>query len=314
MVFRRGVKIGIIGLGQVGASTAFAIMASGMASELVLVDINREKAEGEAMDLGDAAAFTKPINVYEGSYEDCQGAQIIIFTGGANQKPGETRLELVGKNISILQEVLSKLTKYCSNSILLIVTNPVDVLAYVALKISGLPTNQVFGSGTVLDTSRFKGALAQHGQVDPRNVHAYIVGEHGDSEVALWSSASIAGVGLDEFFSLRGLAPLDREQIAGQVRTAAYEIIKRKGATYYAVALSIKRICEAVLRDENSILTVSGLVAGQYGIKHCCLSLPCIVNGKGLDEAIPLPLSVEEEDALRKSANLLREVIKQAGY
>ncbi|WP_373322959.1 L-lactate dehydrogenase [Desulforamulus aquiferis] len=314
MAFRRGVKIAIIGLGQVGASTAFAIMASGIASELVLIDINREKAEGEAMDLGDAAAFTKPINVYEGTYADCQGAQIVIFTAGANQKPGETRLDLMEKNVTILKQAMPQLVKYCEKSILIMVTNPVDVLTYIALKTSELPPNQVFGSGTVLDTSRFKAALAQHCQVDPRNVHTYIVGEHGDSEVALWSSANIAGVSLDDFFQLRGLAPLNREQLAEQVKTAAYEIIQRKGATYYAVALSIKRICEAVLRDENSILTVSGLVKGSYGIEDCCLSLPCIVNGLGRAETVVLPLSVEEEDALRRSAKLLKDIIKQAGF
>lgn len=314
MVFRRGVKIAIIGLGQVGASTAFAIMASGLASELVLVDINHEKAEGEAKDLGDAAAFTKPINVYAGDYEDCQGAQIVVFAAGANQKPGETRLDLVSKNIAILKDCMPKLAKYCSNSILLMITNPVDVLTYAALKLSGLPKNQVFGSGTVLDTSRFKASLSQYCRVDPRNVHAYIVGEHGDSEVALWSSANVAGVGIDGFFLERGLAPMDRQHIAKEVREAAYEIIKRKGATYYAIALSVKRICEAILRDENSILTVSGIIEGSYGINDCCLSLPCLVNGAGKGDIIHLTLSVEEEEGLRKSAALLKDIIKQAGF
>ncbi|AEF93425.1 L-lactate dehydrogenase [Desulfotomaculum nigrificans CO-1-SRB] len=311
---KKGVKIAIVGVGLVGASAAFAIMISGMASQLVLVDVNKDKAEGEAMDLGDAAAFIKPINVMYGTYADCQGADIVVFTAGANQKPGETRLDLVQKNIAILKESLPQLLKYCSESIILMVSNPVDVLTYAALKISGLPASQVFGSGTVLDTSRFKAELAEYCQVDPRNVHAYIVGEHGDSEVALWSTATVAGIDIEQYCQQRGLAPIDRQLVAERVRTAAYEIIKRKGATYYAVALSIKRICEAILRNENSILTVSGLVNNLYGIEHCCLSLPTIVNGTGRSKVIALPMTVREEEALRNSAQVLKEIIKQVGF
>lgn len=311
---KKGVKITVVGTGMVGASTAFAIMASGLASDLVLVDINKEKAEGEAMDLGDAAAFIKPINVYAGTFEDCKDSNIIIFTAGANQKPGETRLDLVQKNVAILKESLPQLLKYSPDSIYLMVSNPIDVLTYVSLKISGLPTNQVFGSGTVLDTSRFKAELSEYCGVDPRNVHAYIVGEHGDSEVALWSTANVAGMGLEKFSELKGIEPVDRQEIAKRVRTAAYEIIRRKGATYYAIALSIKRICEAILRDENSILTVSGLVNDIYGIKDCCLSLPCIVNGSGRNKVLAIPMSVEEEDALRNSAQVLKQAIQQAGF
>lgn len=311
---QKGVKIAVIGTGMVGASTAFAIMSSGLASDLVLVDINNEKAEGEAMDLGDAAAFIKPINVFAGTYEDCEDSNIIIFTAGANQKPGETRLELVHKNVAILKDSLPQLLKHSPDSIYLMVSNPVDVLAYASLKISGLPANQVFGSGTVLDTSRFKAELSEYCGVDPRNVHAYIVGEHGDSEVPLWSTASIAGVGLEQFSRLKGIEPVDRQEIAKRVRTAAYEIIRRKGATYYAIALSIKRICEAILRDENSILTVSGPVDEMYGIKDCCLSLPTIVNGSGRDKVLAVPMSVEEEDALRNSAQILKQAIRHAGF
>lgn len=314
MPLSKGVKISVVGTGWVGASTAFAIMASGLASDLVLVDINQAKAEGEAMDLGDAAAFIKPINVYAGSFEDCKGSNIIVFTAGANQKPGETRLDLIQKNVAILKNSLPKLVQYCPDSILLIVANPVDVLTYAALKISGLPVNQVFGSGTVLDTSRFRQELAEYCQVDPRNVHAYIVGEHGDSQVAIWSSASISVVGLEEFLKLRGLPSIDYEQIAKNVRTAAYEIIQRKEATYYAIAFSIKRICEAIVRDENSLLSVSGLIDGAYQIKDCCLSLPSIVNGNGRGGVIPIPMSSQEEEGLRKSAELLKQVIKEAGF
>lgn len=310
---RSGIKIAIIGLGQVGASVAFAIMTSGLASDLVLLDINKDKARGEALDLGDAAVFTKPVGVIAGGYEDCQGADIVIFTAGANQKPGQTRLDLVQKNVAILREALPQLLKHCPESIFLMVSNPVDIMTYAALKISGLPASQVFGSGTVLDSSRFRTRLANHTGIDPRNVHAYIVGEHGDSEVALWSSANVAAIDLDQFSLLRGSGLMDRKETARQVRTQADEIIRLKGATYYAIALAVKRICEAVIRDENSILTVSGLVENLYGINECCLSLPCMINGAGRSEVIALPMSVEEENALRNSAKVLREVIQQAG-
>ncbi|CCO08011.1 L-lactate dehydrogenase [Desulforamulus hydrothermalis Lam5 = DSM 18033] len=311
---RSGVKITIVGTGMVGASTAFAIMAGGLASDLVLVDIDHKKAEGEAMDLGDAAAFIKPLNIYAGTYEDVKDSQIVIFTAGANQKPGETRLDLLHKNVAILKDSMPRLVKHCPDAVYLMVSNPVDVLTYVALKITGLPANRVFGSGTVLDTSRFKDELSSYCGVDPRNIHAYIIGEHGDSEVALWSTASIAGMGLSQFTPLLGLAPVDRQEIARRVRTAAYEIIQRKGATYYAIALSIKRICEAILRDENSILTVSGLINGLYGINDVCLSLPCIVNGNGRDKVLTVPLSVEEEEGLRNSAQVLKQAVRQAGF
>ncbi|GAB6179708.1 L-lactate dehydrogenase [Desulfotomaculum defluvii] len=310
----KGAKIAIIGAGLVGSSAAFSIMSSGLASDLVLVDINRAKAEGEAMDLGDAAAFIKPTNVYAGSFEDCQDSNIIVFTAGANQKPGETRLDLVHKNVNILKESLPQLLKYCPNAIYLIVANPVDVLTYVALKISGLPFNQIFGSGTVLDTSRFRAEVADYCNVDPRNVHAYIVGEHGDSEVPIWSTADVAGIPLEQFSKLRGLKPICRNEIARRVSTAAYEIIQRKGATYYAIAVSIKRICETILRDENSILTVSGMVNDVYGIQDCCLSLPSIVSGFGREKVLTISMTEEEEAALRNSAQVLKEVIKQAGF
>lgn len=314
MKLSKGVKISIIGAGLVGSSAAFSIMSSGLASDLVLVDINRAKAEGEAMDLGDAAAFIKPTNVYAGSFEDCQDSNIVVFTAGANQKPGETRLDLVHKNVNILKENLEQLLKYCPQAIYLIVANPVDVLTYVALKISGLPSNQIFGSGTVLDTSRFRAEVADYCNVDPRNVHAYIVGEHGDSEVAIWSTADVAGIPLEQFSKMRGLKPICKNEIAKRVRTAAYEIIQRKGATYYAIAVSIKRICETILRDENSILTVSGMVNGVYGIQDCCLSLPSIVNGSGREKVLTISMMEEEAVALRDSAQILKGVIKQAGY
>lgn len=303
-------KIAVVGVGAVGASTAYALAVSGLASELVLVDANRAKAEGEAMDLAHAAAFIKPIRIYAGDYEDCRDASIIIFTAGANQKPGETRLDLLLKNYGILKESLPRLLGG-ADSIFIIVSNPVDVLAYAALKLSGLPPERVFSSGTVLDSSRFRHRLSYHCGVAPRNVHAYVVGEHGDSEVLLWSLANIAGTGIDGYCKLAGIPPVNRREVDSQVRNAAYDIISRKGASYYAVSLAIKRICESIVRDENSILSVSGLLEGLYGISGCCLSLPSVINSKGRGKPLELPLSGEEEDALRRSADVLKSAIQK---
>jgi L-lactate dehydrogenase len=308
---KKGVKIAVIGAGQVGSSTAFALMVSGLASDLVIVDVRSEKAEGEAMDLGDAAAFIKPTAVLAGCFADCRDSDMVIFAAGANQKPGESRLSLLQDNVLILKKTLPELLRYCPEAIYLMVTNPVDVITYAALNISGLPASQVFGSGTVLDTSRFRAELSQYCGVDPRNIHAYVVGEHGDSEVPLWSSANVAGMSLEKFYALKGIMPADRLEIAGRVRMAAYEIIRRKGATYYAIALAVRRICEAVLRDENSILTVSGMV---NGITGCCLSLPCIVNGSGRERELVVPMSAEEEKALLNSAQVLQQAVRQAGF
>lgn len=311
MTKKKGIKISVIGAGLVGSSAAFALMVSGLPSDLVIVDVRSEKAEGEAMDLGDAAAFIKPTAVLAGGFADCRDSDMVIFTAGANQKPGESRLSLLQDNVSILKKTLPELLRYCPEAIYLMVANPVDVLTYAALKISGLPASQVFGSGTVLDTSRFRAELSQYCGVDPRNIHAYVVGEHGDSEVPLWSSANVAGMSLEKFYALKGIEPADRLDIARRVRMAAYEIIRRKGATYYAIALAVRRICEAVLRDENSILTVSGMV---NGITGCCLSLPCIVNGSGRERELAVPMSAEEEKALLNSAQVLRQAVRQAGF
>ncbi len=303
-------KIAIVGVGAVGASTAYALAVSGLVSELALVDVDRAKAEGEAMDLAHAAAFIKPVRIYAGSYEDCRDASIIIYSAGLNQKPGETRMDLLLKNFGILKEVLPQLLGG-GDSILIIVTNPVDVLTYAALRISGLPPERVFSSGTVLDSSRFRHGLSHHCRVAPGNVHAYVIGEHGDSEVLLWSLANIAGAGIDRYCELAGIPPVDRRQVDSQVRNAAYEIISRKGASYYAVSLALKRICESIIRDENSLLSVSGLLKGEYGIDRCCLSLPSVISAKGRGKPLELALSSEEEAALQRSAQVLKAAIKE---
>lgn len=302
-------KIAIVGVGAVGASTAYALAVSGLPTELVLFDANQAKAEGEAMDLAQAAAFIKPIHIYAGSLEDCRDASIIIYTAGASQKPGETRMDLLQKNYGILKGSLNKLNLTDQN-ILIIVSNPLDVLTYAALKVTGLSPERIFGSGTVLDSSRFRHIISEHCGVAPKNVHATVIGEHGDSEVMLWSLADLAGTHIDHFCELVGAAPINREKIEKQVRNAGYEIISKKGATYYAVSLAVKQICESIIRDENTILTVSGLVDGPYGIRDCCLSLPSVVNSGGRGHPLELPLAKEEAGALQHSAEVLKEAIE----
>ncbi|MHB1042986.1 MAG: L-lactate dehydrogenase [Eubacteriales bacterium] len=304
-----GRKIAIIGVGSVGASVAYALAVTGVANELVLVDINRRRAEGEAMDLAHAAAFIKPVEIYAGDYVDCRNASIIVFTAGVNQKPGETRIDLLQNNYTILKDTLPGIMPLREGAVLLVVANPVDVMTYAALKITGLAPERVFGSGTVLDSSRFRHALSRYLGVAPRNIHAYVVGEHGDSEVFLWSHAYVAGTGIDDYCRLAGLKPVDREAVDRSVRKAGYEIIARKGATYYAISIAVKQICEAILRDENTILTVSGLINGSYGIEGCCLSLPCLLNAGGKGRLLELLLSPEERKALLHSAEILREAI-----
>ncbi len=305
-------KISIIGAGFVGATTAYTLMLSGLVSELVLVDVNKDKAEGEAMDLSHGMPFIRPVKVSAGDYEDCADSSIVIITAGANQKPRETRIDLVKKNTEVFKTIIPELIKYCQESILLVVTNPVDILTYVTYKLSGFNKTKVIGSGTVLDTSRFKSLLGDHVGVDARNVHTYVLGEHGDTEVATWSITNIAGMSMEAFCeTCRTCEGSTKVKLFEDVRKAAYHVIERKGATYYAVALTIRRIVEAILRDENSILTVSSLVAGIYGLEEVCLSLPTIVNSRGICNVLELELSESEKKALLNSANSLREVIKE---
>ncbi len=304
-------KIAIVGTGFVGSTTAYTLMLSGLISELVLIDINARKAEGEAMDMNHGMPFVRPVKIYGGDYSDCKDADIVVITGGANQKPGETRIDLVNKNTAIFRDVIGNIVKYNTDCILLVVTNPVDILTYVTYKLSGFPKNRVIGSGTVLDSARFKYMIGEHMGIDPRNVHAYIIGEHGDTEVPTWSLASIAGVPMDTY--CKDCRSCDSESFKettyNNVKNAAYEIIDRKGATYYAVALAVRRIVEAIVRNENSILTVSSLLEGEYGLEDICLSIPSQVNSEGISRIINVPLSDEEKALLQKSAKSLKEVI-----
>ena len=306
-------KCGIIGCGNVGATTAFTLMQTGWFSEMVLIDINTKKAEGEASDLAHGLPFHTPMDIYAGDYTDLAACGLIIITAGANQKPGETRLDLVRTNAKIFRSIVSNIALYNQSAILLVVTNPVDVLSYVTYRVSGFPAHRVIGSGTVLDTARLKQLMGSHLGVDSRNVHSFIIGEHGDSELAVWSSANVSGVDLHHFCDScgRGYDKPVLDALFREVRDSAYGIIQAKGATYYAIAESVKRIVSAIVRNENAILPVSALVDGHYGLNGVYMSLPCIVNRSGVKQVLEIPLNEEEETYLHHSASTLRDAVDQ---
>lgn len=305
-------KAAIIGCGFVGSATAFCLMQSGLFSELVLLDANKEKAEGEAKDIVHGIPFVGQMKIYAGEYDDIMDAAVIIITAGANQKPDETRLDLVHKNVGIYKSIMPEIAKRNYQGILLIVSNPVDILTYTAHKLSGIPENRIIGSGTVLDTARLKYQLGEHLNVDSRSVHTFIIGEHGDSEIAAWSSANVSGIPLNDFCEMRGHYKHQEsmERIAETVKNSAYEIISKKGATYYGIAMSVKRICEAIVRDEKSILPVSRMMHNEYGVDEVVLSMPAIVGADGIETEVPISLSGEEEKLLQKSADTLKNIIK----
>lgn len=305
-------KVAVIGTGFVGSSSAFALMESGLFSEMVLLDADQNRAEGEALDISHGLPFARPMKITAGTYDDLVDAAIIVITAGAGQKPGETRLDLVKKNVAIFRTIIGEIAKRNCQGILLIVANPVDILTYVALKLSGFPENRVFGSGTTLDTARLKYLLGERLSVDARSVHAWIIGEHGDSQIAAWSSANVSGVPLSDFCSMRGFTEHDQnmEDIAEDVKNSAYRIIEKKKATYYGVAVAVRRICEAIIRDEKSVLPVSSIQHGAFGIDGVALSMPAIVGKNGVEKQIPIKLSEKEQMELRKSADALKEVLK----
>jgi L-lactate dehydrogenase len=302
-----GRKAAIVGCGFVGAASAFSLMQSGLFSEMVLLDADAEKAEGEAMDIAHGIPFAAPMKIYAGNYDDASDAAIIVVTAGAGQKPGETRLDLVQKNVKIFGSIIPEIKKRDYQGILLIVANPVDILTYTAVKLSGMPESRVIGSGTVLDTARLKYKLGEHLGVDSRSVHAFIIGEHGDSELPVWSSANVSGIALTDFCEMRGYHDHEKamREIAEDVKNSAYEIIKRKKATYYGIAMSVKRICEAIMKDEKSILPVSGMMHGEYGIEGICLSTPAIVGRNGIVKKVPISLNETERKQLTESAATL---------
>ena len=304
-------KAAIIGCGFVGTSIAFSLVQKGIFSELVLIDANEKKAEGEAMDLSHGLPFTKPMEIKAGGYEDIADCAMIIITAGANQKPGETRLDLVHKNVEIYKSIIPKIVEKNQEATLLIVSNPVDIMTYVALKLSGYPSHKVIGSGTVLDTARLKYLLSRHLDVDSRSIHAFIIGEHGDSELAVWSAANVSGIPLNHFCELRGyfdhMESMDR--IYQSVRDSAYEIIEKKVATYYGVAMAVCRIAESVIRNEHSIMPISVYLDGLYGLHDICLSIPTVVGQEGAEKVLDIPLDLMEMGKLVYSAEELKKII-----
>ncbi|WP_013324390.1 L-lactate dehydrogenase [Gloeothece verrucosa] len=305
---RKGV---IIGAGQVGMACAYSMLIQDCFDELILQDVAKDRVEGEVMDLMHGMPFLAPTDIKAGSVADVgQDADIVIITAGAAQKPGETRLHLVERNVAIFENILKDVVKYCPNAILLVVTNPVDILTYITLKITGFPSSRVIGSGTVLDTARFRSLLGQKMDIDARSVHAYIIGEHGDSEVPVWSTANIAGLKLipDNWENLSKNEQEELEAIYHQVKNAAYDIIKLKGYTSYAIGLATTDIVKAILRSQERILTVSSLLTNNYGIKDVCLSIPTVVNDRGILKTVNISLNETEKQKLQNSAKLLREV------
>lgn len=304
------VRVGVVGTGNVGATFAYALMLSGLASEIVLIDANHARAEGEAMDLNHSAPLTSSTRAFAGTYADLKGAIVTVVTAGSAQKPGETRLDLVNRNASIFKSIIPEIVKNNPDGIILIATNPVDVLTQVAWKLSGLPSSRVFGSGTILDTARFRYLLSQRFDVDPRSVHAFIIGEHGDSEVPVWSLANIAGMRLPVYCEANDLKcqATDLDDIFVQTRDAAYDIISRKGATYYAIGAGLLRIVEAIIRDQGTVLSVSSHIENYYGIQDVCFSLPTVIDRGGVERVIRLQLSDDEVARLRNSASVLKEI------
>jgi len=302
-------KVAVVGAGHVGATFAYALLLSGLAAEIVLVDAAADRAEGEAMDISHAVPLSRPTRVRSGTFEDCAGASIAVIAAGSGQRPGESRLDLAGRNAAVISAIVPHLADVAPEAVVVVATNPVDVLTARALQLRRYPANRLFGSGTILDTARFRALLSEHFRVDARSVHAFVIGEHGDSEVPVWSLANIAGVHLDAFAAAHGIAwsDADRSRIAEMTRTAAADIIARKGATYYAVATGLVRIVEAILRDQRTVLSVSTGLDGAYGISGVALSLPTIVGRGGIEEVLHLPLEADEIYALRRSADVLRE-------
>ncbi|MGN1480368.1 L-lactate dehydrogenase [Porcipelethomonas sp.] len=305
-------KCAVIGCGAVGATIAFALTQHSLFSELVLIDSNTAKAQGEAMDLSHGLPFTHPMKVYAGDYKDISDCFLIIITAGTAQKPNETRLDMVHKNVEIFKNIIPNITKYNNEAIILVVSNPVDILTYCTIKLSGFPTNRVLGSGTVLDTARLKYLLSEHLCVDSRSIHAFIIGEHGDSELAVWSSANVSGIDLEDFHGLcASCRDVSFKDVYEDVRDSAYEVIERKGATYYGIAMAVMRIVLSIIRDEHSVLPVSCFVDGHYGLEDLCIGVPAIVGSSGIEKVLDIPLSNEENDKLAASVKTLKGVISK---
>jgi L-lactate dehydrogenase len=308
-------KIAIVGAGFVGTTFAYSLLIRGLASQIVIIDINKERAEGEVMDLNHGMPFAFPTRIQVGDYPDCKDSDIVVIAVDKGQRIEQSRLELAEGNFQLLKQVVPSITKYNKECILLVVTNPLDVMTYAALRLSSLPKNRVIGSGTILDTARLRYLLGEHFQVDPRNVHAHIIGEHGDSEVPVWSLANIAGIRLRDFCIACNF-PYNFEDFNSlflQVRNAGIEIIERKGRTFYAVALGLTKIVESILRNENAIVTVSCFLENYHGVNDICLSVPVVLDHTGIREVIKLPLDEKEIADFHKSAEIIKNVAQSLG-
>ena len=308
-------RIAVVGAGRVGATYAYTLLLSGLASEIVLIDADRDRAAGEAADLNHARPLFHPTRIWAGDHADCAGASIVVITAGSARKPGETRLDLAQKNAAMTREIIPAVARHAPDTILLVASNPVDVLTHVAWKLSGFPARRVIGSGNILDTARFRYRLGHHCRVDPRSVHANIAGEHGDSEVPLWSLANVAGMRLQDFCAAQGLPHDDQvfDTIFAETRDAARPIIERKGATFYGVAAGLLRITEAILRDQNTVLSVCSPIEGLYGLDDICLSLPTVLGRGGAEKVLDLAVSDEERAGLQRCAEILRETLTAVG-
>lgn len=302
-------KVGLIGTGMVGSSFAYALMQRSLATELVMIDANKDRAVGEAMDLNHGLSFVNTMRIYAGDYDDLHDAEVIIITAGTNQKPGETRLDLLQRNADITADIIPNVLKATRDAVIVMASNPVDLMTHVAAQIADLPPGRVIGSGTILDTARFRYLLGAYYGIDPRSIHAYIVGEHGDSELALWSLANIAGVRLRDFIGFNGQSYNQEamDDILHQTRIAAYEIIRLKQATYYAIGLGLLTIVEAILRDQHRVLTVCSPLDGHYGVHDMSISMPTVVGQYGAEQVLDLLISDDERAAFQASANMLKE-------
>jgi L-lactate dehydrogenase len=306
-------KVVVIGAGSVGTTYIYALLHTGLASEIALIDIDRKRVEGEVMDLSHGLPFIPPVAIKQGDYSDCSDAQMIVVTAGAKQKPGQSRIELIQKNAEIIRSICSQVAEQNTEAVLIMVTNPVDTLTQLALNYLKWPRGRLIGSGTVLDTARLKYMLSEHCGIDARNIHAYVIGEHGDSEVVPWSLAHIAGIPIKEYCKIcKGCdSKKQHSEIVDRVRSSAYHIIDYKGATFYGIGLSLIRISSAVLRNENSVLTISTKLEGEYDIKDICLSVPCVVGENGTESVIYTKLVTEEQRDLEHSAEVLRQVLEK---
>lgn len=309
-----GKKVSIIGAGNVGATIAYTLTVSGLAAEIALIDINKDKAKGEALDIFQGTTYSAPVNIYQGEYPDINGSDIVIVTFGMARRPGQTRIDLAQANVNILKSAMPEITKYAPNAVYIVVSNPVDILTYTIAKTCGLPESKVIGTGTLLDSARLRSELSARLKISPKNVHAYVFGEHGDTSMVPWSLTSIGGLDVKTYCrsvckEYRSFKVEDLEEIEVQVRNSGARIINWKGATYYAIALTVKRICECVLGDSNSILPVSTLIHNRYGIDDVCISLPCIIGSEGIKGFVNPPLTDEELVLLQKSGKAMKDVL-----